>query len=97
MISTFLVGSVVTFTDTIWSPLKPIEKCVCVYKNTCDLRNERVKKSSSPSMSPKYPHMGKSSIHISKKYSRSEERRVGKECVSTCRSRWSPYPEKKTN
>src|SRR3546814_16714391 len=21
----------------------------------------------------------------------SEERRVGKECVSTCRSRWSPY------
>src|SRR3546814_14563846 len=23
--------------------------------------------------------------------SRSDERRVGKECVSTCRSRWSPY------
>src|SRR3546814_12089663 len=23
--------------------------------------------------------------------SRSEERRVGKECVSTCRSRWEPY------
>src|SRR3546814_13762957 len=23
---------------------------------------------------------------------RSEERRVGKECVSTCRYRWSPYP-----
>src|SRR3546814_13490288 len=30
--------------------------------------------------------------------SRSEERRVGKECVSTCRSRWSPYhSKKKTN
>src|SRR3546814_16090251 len=29
---------------------------------------------------------------------RSEERRVGKECVSTCRSRWSPYhSKKKTN
>src|SRR3546814_15821684 len=27
--------------------------------------------------------------------SRSEERRVGKECVSTCRSRWSPCHEKK--
>src|SRR3546814_20296283 len=27
--------------------------------------------------------------------SRSEERRVGKECVSTCRSRWWPYNEKK--
>src|SRR3546814_11962732 len=26
---------------------------------------------------------------------RSEERRVGKESVSTCRSRWSPYHEKK--
>src|SRR3546814_11526682 len=26
---------------------------------------------------------------------RSEERRVGTECVSTCRSRWSPYHEKK--
>src|SRR3546814_13873486 len=26
---------------------------------------------------------------------RSEERRVGKECVSTCRSRWAPYNKKK--
>src|SRR3546814_7652243 len=25
------------------------------------------------------------------RHQRSEERRVGKECVSTCRSRWSPY------
>src|SRR3546814_16694866 len=32
-------------------------------------------------------------IHTSacKRFGRSEERRVGKECVSTCRSRWSPY------
>src|SRR3546814_12866319 len=29
---------------------------------------------------------------------RSEERRVGKECVSTCRSRWPPYhSQKKTS
>src|SRR3546814_1091149 len=28
---------------------------------------------------------------------RSEERRVGKECVSTCRSRWSQYPSIKTH
>ena len=27
--------------------------------------------------------------HVSQ--ARSEERRVGKECQSTCRSRWSPY------
>src|SRR3546814_11498705 len=29
--------------------------------------------------------------HIDKNIMRSEERRVGKECVSTCRSRWAPY------
>src|SRR3546814_20647159 len=34
-------------------------------------------------------------IDISKRKDRSEERRVGKECVSTCRSRWSPYHKKK--
>src|SRR3546814_14554089 len=28
-------------------------------------------------------------------FARSEERRVGKECVSLCRSRWSPYHYKK--
>src|SRR3546814_16772125 len=28
-------------------------------------------------------------------HARSEERRVGKECVSTCRSRWSSYQYKK--
>src|SRR3546814_12963049 len=30
-------------------------------------------------------------FHIPRQVERSEERRVGKECVSTCRSRWSPY------
>src|SRR3546814_18364959 len=30
-------------------------------------------------------------LEISEDPVRSEERRVGKECVSTCRSRWSPY------
>src|SRR3546814_5760578 len=32
-----------------------------------------------------------SAIRSGSAYGRSEERRVGKECVSTCRSRWSPY------
>src|SRR3546814_12521054 len=32
---------------------------------------------------------------IAVQIARSEERRVGKECVSTCRSRWSPYHYKK--
>src|SRR3546814_12088187 len=31
------------------------------------------------------------------RHARSEERRVGKECVSTCRSRWSPYHSKKND
>src|SRR3546814_13207853 len=30
-------------------------------------------------------------LPLSENGRRSEERRVGKECVSTCRSRWSPY------
>src|SRR3546814_6310590 len=30
-------------------------------------------------------------VFIGRLSARSEERRVGKECVSTCRSRWSPY------
>src|SRR3546814_16020664 len=37
-------------------------------------------------------------IHPPPLHARSEERRVGKECVSTCRSRWSPsHYKKKTN
>src|SRR3546814_18357435 len=31
------------------------------------------------------------STRAEKRGSRSAERRVGKECVSTCRSRWAPY------
>src|SRR3546814_17254632 len=34
--------------------------------------------------------MGEANASMARKQ-RSEERRVGKECVSTCRSRWSPY------
>src|SRR3546814_16040594 len=33
---------------------------------------------------------------LTRLYDRSEERRVGKECVSTGRSRWSPYHSNKT-
>src|SRR3546814_12128575 len=36
-----------------------------------------------------HPKEGRSALE------RSEERRVGKECVSTCRSRWSTYHQKK--
>ena len=30
-------------------------------------------------------------VFVNGRYDRSEERRVGKECTATCRSRWSPY------
>src|SRR3546814_12684961 len=36
---------------------------------------------------PRTPVIGGTVLDV-----RSEERRVGKECVRTCRSRWSPYP-----
>src|SRR3546814_17557634 len=35
-------------------------------------------------------------VEVGRAAIRSEERRVGKECVSTCRSRWSPYHKKTT-
>src|SRR3546814_17693543 len=35
-------------------------------------------------------HTGRNTTIVRSNYLRSEERRVGKECVSTCRSRWSP-------
>src|SRR3546814_7242509 len=41
-------------------------------------------------------HLGRRGLTAARfRLYRSEERRVGKECVSTCRSRWSPYPKKK--
>src|SRR3546814_20445283 len=35
--------------------------------------------------------LGELFVVLRRSGARSEERRVGKECVSTCRSRWSPY------
>src|SRR3546814_13092444 len=47
------------------------------------------------SMRPMTPAHAIRAVEITSKQPRSEERRVGKECVITCRSRWSPYHEKK--
>src|SRR3546814_16137611 len=41
-----------------------------------------------------FPQIGRIRVEANQggeTWHRSEERRVGKECVSTCRSRWSPY------
>src|SRR3546814_20629792 len=44
-------------------------------------------------LDPILNHYGRRSVPVDA--TRSEERRVGKECVRTCRSRWSPYHYKK--
>src|SRR3546814_20079402 len=38
-----------------------------------------------------HDQLGRLVVEAAQRPIRSEERRVGKECVSTCRSRWSPY------
>src|SRR3546814_11550658 len=58
--------------------------------NRSAARNSGGKCSSDAWMAMKLsPHM------TATEQARSEERRVGKECVRTCRSRWSPYHYKK--
>src|SRR3546814_14833277 len=51
---------------------------------------ERVLEKAIKGMLPRGP-LGYAQFRKLKVYVRSEERRVGTECVSTCRSRWSPY------
>src|SRR3546814_7501543 len=41
--------------------------------------------------SESFHQMVEAAVHLAEHVVRSEERRVGKEGVSTCRSRWSPY------
>src|SRR3546814_14679104 len=47
-----------------------------------------------PAQHNHYPGGGGVVEQVVGQQDRSAERRVGKECVSTCRSRWSRYPEK---
>src|SRR3546814_10862892 len=44
-----------------------------------------------PVLVPRMPDADPHAAEIVADMLRSEERRVGKECVRTCRSRWSPY------
>src|SRR3546814_14214307 len=57
-----------------------------------DLRRARLQ-GQPPAQSRRLPVPSPHDIEsdITQHEARSEERRVGKECVSTCRSRWSPY------
>src|SRR3546814_16340234 len=59
------------------------------YSEACRLKTLRRELRASPSVSDAIYGAGYGSG--SRVYERSEERRVGKECVSPCRYRWSPY------
>src|SRR3546814_11825097 len=82
-------------------PLRPEAKCEDQSAQTCPWHRRTAAgrgSSSYPSACPKSrwlipPCRERLAIFREWRRSekRSEERRVGKECVSTCRSRWSPY------
>src|SRR3546814_17947458 len=60
-------------------------------------RRERRASSRTIRPAPPCPNCRRRGPPAARAGTRSEERRVGKECVSTCRSRWSPYHSKKKN
>src|SRR3546814_14740063 len=76
----FLISSVVASSvDEAEGTMAGVEPAIRI-----ETRSELIKECG-PSHSPGDGH----SCRVRR--SRSEERRVGKECVSTCKSRWSPY------
>src|SRR3546814_8195860 len=67
---------------------------VCSSDLICDLQASSslcIQLKVSPTLWPHAPFLPFTSPKTWWRRTRSEERRVGKECVSTCRSRWSPY------
>src|SRR3546814_1522828 len=58
------------------------------FRGTLDYLRERLEEVGIPALVVKG---GDKKQALIDEFERSEERRVGKECVSTCRSRWSPY------
>src|SRR3546814_782628 len=65
-----------------------------VVNNVADSQASTQESTSIPTASAKAKHTRIFASPLAKRLARdarSEERRVGKECVSTCRSRWSPY------
>src|SRR3546814_2393193 len=81
-----LVTGVQTCALPILEPFRPDIQFVLYLSNLVI-----VEKVSSPSLSLRNIFHGQAGGEIAGDAARSEERRVGKECVSTCRSRWSPY------
>src|SRR3546814_12377514 len=79
---------------TVTKPLDPYDKGYthfCVDATDIELEYERLKKIGMTFSQPGPIDVGHVKSIYGRDPERSEERRVGKECVSTCRSRWSPY------
>src|SRR3546814_10217937 len=84
-------SAVVTDADFFFSSRRRHTRCALVTGvQTCALSIW-----SHPWNGSKLMHPMSSTRHTSRLNRRSEESRVGKECVSTCRSRWAPDHEKK--
>src|SRR3546814_15505608 len=74
---------------------QPQKPCECVQKAEGDPCVETEKQQEHRCIPDTYSVLAPGPRHFGRReQTRSEERRVGKECVSTCRSRWSPYHEK---
>src|SRR3546814_15132490 len=74
------------------------KRAVSTQVQTCQARRNEASKLIGQAMAQKDMEKAealKAEVADLKERMRSEERRVGKECVSTCRSRWSPYHYKK--
>src|SRR3546814_398463 len=61
------------------------------WANSVDIVGSSVNRLDYPFLIPKKLTTESVKTYDTQPQLRSEERRVGKECVSTCRSRWSPY------
>src|SRR3546814_20760411 len=77
-----------TIRDTPWPTIKIVPSSLGLQDAEWDLTATLTEGGQAVRESLQALRIGISSV--SKDF-RSEERRVGKECVSTCRSRWSPY------
>src|SRR3546814_17188622 len=88
---TVITGTIKTQVDQIWNafwsggisnPMEVIEQMTYLLfiKRLDELQTVKEKKANRTKAPVEDPI-----------FNRSEERRVGKECVSTCRSRWGPY------
>src|SRR3546814_11434268 len=61
-------------------------------REVADYRQEQINRKRTTAAPTTFEHMFSALNDKVIEYPRSDERRVGKECDSTCRARWWPYP-----